>query len=106
MHGWPGEAWTLQSLARACRTSRTSFAGCFAVLVGTTPMAHLTAVRMNEAAEQLIADTPVGHVAGNVVFRTGPSAARSCSAMEPPQALWNHPTSLRKKSSQRIASDA
>lgn len=70
MHGQPGEPWALLSLARACGMSRSNFARRFAALVGSSVMAHLTAVRMSAAAEQLTAGVPVSTVAAQVGFRS------------------------------------
>ena len=53
MHGDPGCAWTLQSLAERVGMSRSVFALRFREVVGTTPMEYLTRWRMLLAAERL-----------------------------------------------------
>ncbi|GAA1439534.1 AraC family transcriptional regulator [Leifsonia poae] len=53
MRGDPGNAWTLESLARVARSSRSVFAGRFRELVGESPTRYLTALRM-EQAERLL----------------------------------------------------
>jgi AraC-like DNA-binding protein len=70
MHGQPAEDWTVARLARTSGMSRSSFSQRFAVLVGETPMAYLTAVRMQAAAALLVAGTPVGVAAAQVGYRS------------------------------------
>jgi transcriptional regulator GlxA family with amidase domain len=70
MHGQPVEDWTVARLARTSGMSRSSFSQRFAVLVGQTPMAYLTALRMQAAAALLTAGTPVGTV-GTVAAQVG-----------------------------------
>lgn len=53
MHRSPGEAWSVEGLARLAGMSRTAFAQHFARLVGQTPMGYLTDLRMREAERLL-----------------------------------------------------
>lgn len=53
LHAEPARAWTVGELARTAAMSRTTFAARFRRVVGRTPHAYLTAVRM-EQAKQLI----------------------------------------------------
>ena len=53
MHGDPGHAWTLQSLAARVGMSRSVFALRFREMVGATPMEYLTRWRMVLAADRL-----------------------------------------------------
>lgn len=53
MHQAPGDAWTLESLAKRVGMSRSVFALRFRQTVGIAPMEYLTRWRMLLAAEQL-----------------------------------------------------
>lgn len=53
MHDRFGETWSLASLAKASGLSRTVFAQRFAALVGQSPMAYLTSIRLHAAAQEL-----------------------------------------------------
>jgi len=53
IHADPGQPWTLDTLARATRTSRATLTRRFADLTGQSPMAYLTAWRMSLAARRL-----------------------------------------------------
>ena len=53
IHADPGRAWTLDELARAASSSRTSVARRFTQLVGQPPMQYLTQWRMQVAANLL-----------------------------------------------------
>lgn len=55
LHAEPASAWTLDSLAAAAGSSRTTLAERFARLVGRPPMQYLSDWRMQRAA-QLLAD--------------------------------------------------
>jgi len=49
----PQVHWTVAALAREVSMSRTAFAARFGALVGTTPIAYLTRVRLSQAAGYL-----------------------------------------------------
>lgn len=53
LHADPAAAWTVRTLATAAGMSRAPFAARFASLLGTTPLAYVTQVRVGRAAEEL-----------------------------------------------------
>lgn len=53
IHEQPAKAWNLEDLARAAGMSRTTFAGRFREVAGTTPMAYLIDWRMLLAKHEL-----------------------------------------------------
>ncbi len=53
LHRAPGKRWTIAELARVAGMSRSSFAGTFCKVVGQTPFAYLTHLRMNLAAAKI-----------------------------------------------------
>jgi AraC-like DNA-binding protein len=53
LHADPAAAWTVRTLADAAGMSRAPFAARFASLLGTTPLAYVTQVRVARAAEDL-----------------------------------------------------
>lgn len=53
MHRRPAEPWTVGSLGEAVAMSRSAFAARFRALVGTSPVQHLTTLRMHLAADEL-----------------------------------------------------
>jgi AraC-like DNA-binding protein len=55
LHERPGEAWTLEKLARDVALSRSALAERFSQFVGDPPMQYLTRWRM-QAAARLLAD--------------------------------------------------
>ncbi|NEE01948.1 AraC family transcriptional regulator [Phytoactinopolyspora halotolerans] len=66
------EPWTLEKLAAEAGLSRSSFAATFRRLVGQTPMEHLAARRLQEAARLLIETTqPHERIAERVGYRSG-----------------------------------
>ncbi|WP_243722952.1 AraC family transcriptional regulator [Actinomadura sp. 7K507] len=65
------EPWTLESLAREARMSRSAFAGRFTRLVGEAPARHLAGRRMREAARLLTETaTPLAAIPGRVGYRS------------------------------------
>lgn len=77
MHERPGQAWTLEALARAAGMSRSAFAGEFRAVVGTTPMAYLLAWRMALAQPMLRQGTPVGVVSDRLGYASAAAFARA-----------------------------
>lgn len=69
IHGRPGIAWTVASLAAESGVSRALFAKRFTAVMGEPPLAYLTACRMDEA-EDLLGDAAlsVAHVAKAVGY--------------------------------------
>ncbi|MGK9149381.1 AraC family transcriptional regulator [Plantibacter flavus] len=54
LHAEPGHPWTLDELARIATMSRSAFAERFRAVVGETPRAYLTTVRMETAKGLLL----------------------------------------------------
>lgn len=67
IHDEPGSPWTVASLARLARASRSQFAEQFRDAVGDTPAHYLTRVRMERAERMLRAGASVTDIA----FRLG-----------------------------------
>jgi AraC-like DNA-binding protein len=68
IHGDPGRAWTVASLAQVAHLSRAAFAQRFALLTGGTPIAYLTEHRMR-VATALMRDE--GLSASEAAYRVG-----------------------------------
>ncbi|TDB77737.1 AraC family transcriptional regulator [Micromonospora sp. KC721] len=69
MHAAPDKPWTLATLAREARVSRTTLVDRFGGLVGEPPLAYLTHWRMSVAADLLTGSTmTVGAVAHEVGY--------------------------------------
>jgi AraC-like DNA-binding protein len=76
LHGSPGRAWTLQTMAREAGLSRTLFAARFRRSMGMTPMQYVASWRMHKARELL---RPGGPALTEVADRMGyVSAAAFC----------------------------
>ena len=90
LHASPGEAWSLERLARAAGLGRSSLADRFAALVGEPPMQYLTRWRMQVAA-RLLATTHEGvaEIAARVGYGSEAAFNRAFkrSAGAPP-ATW------------------
>jgi AraC-like DNA-binding protein len=71
VHNRFAEPWSLAALAAEAGMSRSAFASTFRALVGESPMRHLTARRMQEAA-RLLARTSLPHarIAERVGYRS------------------------------------
>lgn len=67
----PGRPWQVESLARVAGMSRTAFAQRFPELMGKTPLAYLTELRMREA-DRLLRERrhPVAAVANRLGYAT------------------------------------
>lgn len=63
VHRDPGHPWTLDALARRAAMSRSAFAARFTSLVGTSPMAYVSAARMRAARGMLTDGHSVAAVA-------------------------------------------
>lgn len=72
LHDDPGQRWTVARMAAAVGASRAAFARRFAALVGEPPLAYLTGLRMDLAAEMLgRPDATVAGVAARVGYGDG-----------------------------------
>ncbi|MRG59752.1 helix-turn-helix domain-containing protein [Agromyces sp. CFH 90414] len=63
IHENPGSPWTVESLARIARASRSQFAEQFRAAVGDTPARYVTRIRMAQAERMLRDGEPVGGIA-------------------------------------------
>ena len=69
LHRAPARPWTVKSLAAAAGLSRAVFARRFKDLVGATPLAYLTQVRLDTAARLLrTTDDPLAEIAQSVGY--------------------------------------
>lgn len=100
VHRAPGEAWSLERLAREASMSRSAFAAAFHDLVGQTPAAYVADYRIAIAQQRLLAGEHVAALAHDLGYanpsglsrafttRTGqsPSAWLSAQRQDPPGA--------------------
>jgi AraC-like DNA-binding protein len=78
LHGQPAEPWTVETLARACHTSRSVLAERFSHYVGQSPMHYLGRWRMALAAGMLrTSSMSITHVAKDVGYETDPAFTRA-----------------------------
>ena len=69
MHGDPARDWRLETLAKACAMSRTTFAFHFKAIAGVAPLTYLTEWRMRLARRALREDTtPVAELARSLGY--------------------------------------
>ncbi|MEV1128342.1 AraC family transcriptional regulator [Agromyces sp. NPDC049794] len=73
----PGSPWTVESLARLARASRSQFAEQFKDAVGDTPARYLTRVRMERAERMLRAGASVGEVAYRLGYESEAGFSRA-----------------------------
>ncbi|MGW1786242.1 cupin domain-containing protein [Streptomyces sp. NPDC002143] len=80
MHEEPQRDWTVESLAHTVAMSRPAFARQFKAVVGLTPLAYLSRVRIDLAA-RLLRDTgdPVGEIAQAVGYSSEFAFSRAFS---------------------------
>ena len=72
MHGAPGHAWTLSSLAKLAGQSRSAFAAHFAATMGEPPMTYLARWRMFRARSLLReSELPLAAIADEVGYGSG-----------------------------------
>jgi AraC-like DNA-binding protein len=78
MHADLARPWTVEELARAAGTSRSSFAARFHALVGETPLAHLCRWRMHQASQHLRAgERGLGEIAADVGYESEAAFSRA-----------------------------
>lgn len=73
----PGQAWTLASMASRIHMSRNAFARQFSQVVGATPTAFLTQLRIALAQRLLRQGRPVALVAEEVGYGSQPAFSRA-----------------------------
>lgn len=77
IHDDPGSPWTVESLARLARTSRSQFAEQFKDAVGDSPARYLTRVRMERAERMLRAGAPVADIAYQLGYESDAGFSRA-----------------------------
>jgi AraC-like DNA-binding protein len=77
IHDDPGSPWTVESLARLARASRSQFAEQFRDAVGDTPARYLTRVRMERAERMLRAGVPVTDIAYQLGYESDAGFSRA-----------------------------
>lgn len=77
IHDNPGSPWTVESLARLARASRSQFAEQFRDAVGDTPARYLTRVRMERAERMLRAGVSVTDIAYQLGYESDAGFSRA-----------------------------
>ncbi|WP_232499177.1 AraC family transcriptional regulator [Agromyces humatus] len=77
IHDDPGSPWTVESLARVARSSRSQFAEQFRLTVGDSPARYLMRVRMEHAERMLRAGIPVGDIAYRLGYESEAGFSRA-----------------------------
>lgn len=80
LHEQPGEAWSLERMARQAGTSRTVFANSFRRLVGQTPLDYLTGWRLALAKCRLREGRPVKLLANELGYANPSALSRAFTA--------------------------
>jgi AraC-like DNA-binding protein len=76
VHEAPGDAWTLDALARTANMSRSAFAARFKEVLGRSPGDYLTEWRLTIAQEQLRAGVSVSAVAADLGYASASAFSR------------------------------
>lgn len=77
IHADPGSAWTVASLARVARSSRSLFSERFRTTVGEPPLRYLSRVRMERAMELLDRGASVGQAATSLGYGSDVAFSRA-----------------------------
>ena len=77
MHEHPKRGWSLQSLAEAAGMSRARFADRFHEVLGTTPMAYLSAWRISLAQDLLLKGRPAKSAAAESGYTSAAAFTRA-----------------------------
>jgi AraC-like DNA-binding protein len=78
IHLNPSENWTVASLAKVMRASRSAFAERFTRVVGETPVRYVAQVRMHQARQWLVRDRlRIGVVARRLAYDSEASFSRA-----------------------------
>ena len=80
MHEAPGEAWTLERMARCAGMSRTAFANTFRECVGRTPADYLGNWRMALAQSRLREGLPIKRLAEELGYANPSALSRAFAA--------------------------
>lgn len=97
MHGRPGENWTVERLGRQAGLSRSALAERFALLMGEPVFAFLSRLRLQLAAQELLAtDRPIGAIAEEAGYEAVNSFSRAFR-----RAFGRPPTAWRKRARRR-----
>lgn len=99
LHRDPAADWTLTTLAQRARVGRSAFASRFSEVVGTSPMAYVTSLRMDLAADLL---TDTGHTLDRIAGQVGYASAFGLSKAFTRQ-IGMSPSDFRR-SRRRVAS--
>jgi AraC-like DNA-binding protein len=91
VHRAPGEAWTLERLARTARMSRSAFAASFTELAGEPAMHYVTRWRMHLATVALSQGTAAGELARRLGYESEAAFSRAYKRVVgvPPGAVRN-----------------
>jgi AraC-like DNA-binding protein len=97
LHERPAHAWSLDELARATGSSRTTLAKRFQHLVGRSPMQYLTQWRMLLAANLLCrSSAPLARIAEDVGYQTDTAFSRAFRReFGTPPSAWRRSQSAR-----------
>lgn len=119
IHDDPGSPWTVESLARIARASRSQFAEQFRDAVGDTPARYLTRVRMEQAERMLLAGAPVSDIAYRLGYESDEGFSRAFrrhagvppsrwrrGAAAPTPAVAHAPTAMASASSANLSAKA
>lgn len=79
VHERPGDAWSLEAMAKVAGMSRSAFAAAFKQHMGLTPAEHLLRWRVTLAQTLLQAGSPVGAIADQLGYATPASFSRAFS---------------------------
>ncbi|MEV6325426.1 AraC family transcriptional regulator [Nocardia sp. NPDC051787] len=77
IHESPGRHWTLATMAREARMSRSSFAARFKEMVGQPPAEYLIGWRITVAQDRLRAGDSVARTAAELGYATPPAFSRA-----------------------------
>ncbi|MGY1821970.1 AraC family transcriptional regulator [Geodermatophilus sp. SYSU D00079] len=93
VHRSPGEAWTVERLAREARMSRSAFAARFTELAGEPAMHYVARWRMHLATVALTSGTTAGELARRLGYESEAAFARAYKRVVgvPPGAVRNGP---------------
>ncbi len=77
LHGQPGHAWNLQSMAQTAGMSRSAFAACFKQCIGRSPAAYLAHWRITMAQSLLINGASIKAASHQLGFSSATAFSRA-----------------------------